>query len=712
MPDLVLEIGTEELPPGDIAPALRQLAAGVQNALTDLRIDAGAMRTYGTPRRLALLCAGVASRQRPFTREVRGPAAQAAFDAEGRPTQAATGFARSQGVAVDRLRVREVEGRRYVVAVIEEPGTSATEVLPASLAAVAGSLTFTKTMRWGSGEWRFARPIRWVVALLGSSVVPVEIAGIRAGRVTRGHRALSRGPRPVASAPAYPRVLRTSGVMGDPDDRRRVIVRQATALAQQAGGTPVLTPRLLDEIVMSTEHPQALRGAFASEFLSLPDPVLVTVMQHHQKYFAVEGAGRRVLAHFIAVRDGDTKHLATVRQGHEWVLHARLADARFFFQEDRKRRLEDYLAGLDGVVFQAQLGTMADKTRRLVALARHLAGLLLLDGRTTEALLRAAALCKADLVTRMVGEFPELQGVIGQTYAALDGEPAEVARAIGEHYRPTGSDDSAPKTHVGALLGLIDKIDTLIGTMAVGLKPTGSQDPYGLRRAAQGIVEIVLMLRLRLPLRQLAEAAAAGYRGAARPGLVDEVVDFVRERLRTTLIERGIRYDLVDAALAVSGDDVLAGADRAQALQHAASSGEFRTLYVAYDRASRILGADGRPEVDPDKFEAPIERRLHEAVTTAAPRVRAAAADGDYAAAMSVLLPLAAPVDQMFDDVLIMAPDPAVRANRLALLRSVVELFRLVADFSKVVMADERRTANREQGTAHGEHRKRTAKGT
>ena len=561
MPDLLLEIGTEELPPHDIAPALQQLAEGMRAALATLRIDAGVIRTYGAPRRLAVVCMGVASRQRPMVREVRGPAAQAAFDAEGRPTQAAIGFARAQGVPVERLQAREVEGKRYAVAVVEERPKHSAEVLPGALTGVVTRLSFSKMMRWGEGEARFARPIRWMVALLGRTVLRVEVAGVRAGRTTRGHRILGSGPRAVASAQAYLKVLKSSGVIVDQDERRRVIVQQTTALAKQVSGVPVLDSALLDELIMSTEHPQALRGAFDREFLTLPGPVLVTVMQHHQKYFAIEDAGRRLLPYFLAVRDGDARHLATVRQGHEWVLRARLADARFFVQEDRKHRLQDYLPRLDGLLFQAQLGTMAEKTRRLVALARHVSGLLLLDGRTTEALLRAATLCKADLVTKMVGEFPELQGVIGQIYAELDGEPPEVARAIGEHYRPARAGDAAPKTQVGSLLGLVDKIDTLVGIVGVGLLPTGSQDPYGLRRAAQGIAEIIQMLRLRMPLRALAEVAAAGYGRRWGPEVLGLVVDFLRQRLRAMLIDQGVRYDLVDAAVAVSGDDLLAAAD-------------------------------------------------------------------------------------------------------------------------------------------------------
>jgi glycyl-tRNA synthetase beta chain len=688
MPDLLLEIGSEELPPKDIAPALRQLTDDVRATLADLRIDAGPIHTYGTPRRLALVCLRVASHQRPVVREVRGPAAQVAFNAHNHPTPAALGFARAQGVPVQRLQVREVEGKRYTVAVVAERGKPSAQVLAAALADAVARLSFPKTMRWGQGDARFARPIRWLVALLGSAVLPVEVAGVRAGRTTLGHRALSRGTHPVPSAQAYLKVLTSSGVIAEPDKRRQTIMRQATALAAQVNGSAVIDPSLLDELVMSTEHPHALRGAFDREFLALPSPVLVTVMQHHQKYLPIEDSHRHLLPYFITVRDGDNTQLAMVRQGHEWVLRGRLADATFFFKEDRKHRLEDYLPRLEGVVFQAQLGTMAEKTRRVVTLVRQVSALLLLDGHTTEALLRAATLCKADLVTHMVGEFPELQGVMGQIYAELDGESPEVARAIGEHYRPTTATDSAPRTQGGALLGLVDAVDTLVGALAAGLTPTGSQDPYGLRRIAQAIVEITQMLRLRLPLRRLTEAAAAGYGKTPRPELISSVVEFVRQRLRVMLIDRGIRYDLVDAALAVSEDDLLAAANRAQALQTFASRPEFARLYVAYDRASRILSAEVAPQVDPGKFEVPAERQLHDAVVTVAPKVRAAAAAGDYLHAMEELLPLTAPVDRIFDDVLIMAPDPGVRANRLALLRLAADVFRVVADFAKVVMAE------------------------
>jgi len=693
MPDLLLEIGTEELPPGGIAPAMTQLADGVRQSLKSLRLPAGRLTLYGTPRRLAVLVQDVADRQSPAEHRVRGPAVATAFDPQGRPTPAAVGFARSQKVPVKRLEViEESGGRRYVVAVRKEPGRAASTVLPQALAAVITGLTFPKTMRWGSGEARFARPIRWLVALLGSAVVPVQVAGVRAGRVTRGHRTLAPEPRSIPRAAQYARVLRGAKVIVAPDVRRRTIEEQAARLAADLRGKVVLDPRLLEEIVMSVEHPYLLRGSFDRGFLQLPREVLITVMQHHQKYFAVEDAQGRLAAAFIAVRDGGPAHVATVRQGHEWVLAARLADAQFFFDEDRRRRLEEFVPSLDGLVFQAQLGTMGDKTRRLVTLAGTLASMLGLDGRTTEVLTRAATLCKADLLTHMVGEFPELQGTVGRIYASSDGEGTDVARAIEEHYRPSGAGDSLPRTHAGALLGLIDRMDTLAGAIGAGLTPTGSQDPYGLRRTAQGVVEIVLMLRLRLSLKTLAYAALIQFERRDE-AVADAVIEFLRQRLRVALIDRGIRYDVADAALAVSGDDLLAASLRAEALSAAVRQKEFAPLYVAYDRASRILTPDAAVPVDPALFEAPIERQLFETVRAVEHPVAEAAAAGDYGQALERLRPLVGPVNRIFDDVLIMAPDERVRANRLALLRAVVAVFRHVADFGAVVMSEEEKGA-------------------
>lgn len=705
MPDLLLEIGTEELPPGDVGAASTQLGAEVKAALLAVRLPAETVRVYATPRRLAVLAAGLASRQSPAERRVRGPAATAAYDAAGHPTAAAIGFARSQGVTVESLEIAdESGGRRYVVAVQREAGRATREVIPELLVRAVGGLTFSKTMRWGSGEVRFARPIRWVVAVLGGQVLPLEIAGVRAARATFGHRTLAPGPVRLSQASDYAAALLARKVIVDPQARRQAIEDQVRALAEEAGGHAVLDVALVDELVMSVEHPHALRGRFEERSLTLPREVLVTVMQHHQKYFAVEDGRGRLLPVFVAVRDGGAEHLATVRQGHEWVLAARLADARFFFDEDRAQPLEAYVPRLDHLVFLARLGTVGEKARRLLALAAGLAEDLRLDAVSAGALDRAALLCKADLVTHLVGEFPELQGTVGRIYAEMDGEPAEVARAIGEHYRPSGAGDGLPKSRVGALLALIDKMDTLAGAIAAGLMPTGSQDPLGLRRAGQGIVEIILMLRLGVSLRTLVRRAAGGYAAgspessAPRIGsgnaVVDDVVEFLRGRLRASLIDRGLRYDVVDASLAVSGDDLLAAAGRAEAVAGAVGEEQFAALYVGFDRASRIVTAEAAETVDPALFETEAERALLSGIAEVRGPVTTAAARGEFRAAMEALQPLVAPVHRIFDDVLIMALDPRLRANRLALLREAADTFRVVADFSKIVMTDDaKRTA-------------------
>lgn len=714
MPDLLLEIGTEELPPGDVYPAAAQLARAVGDALSELRLGARGVKAFGGPRRLAVLATGLSARQQPAERRIRGPAAASAFDAEGHPTPAAIGFARSQGIPVGALETTEDPGgRRYVVAVVREAGRPAGDVLPQALVRAAGALTFSKTMRWGVGEVRFARPIRWIVALLGARVLPVEIAGVRAGRTTFGHRTLHPGAVRLTRPARYVDELRRAGVVVEPQARRALITEQARRLAASAGGTAVLDPALVEELVMSVEHPHALLGAFDPRYLALPREVLITVMQHHQKYVAVEDGSRRLLPVFVAVRDGSARQLATVRQGHEWVLEARLADARFFFEEDRALRLEEYVPRLDRLTFLTQLGTVGEKTRRLVALARGLADVLRLDGASAQALHRAALLCKADLVTRVVGEFPELQGTVGQIYALLDGEAPEVARAIGEHYRPAGTDDGAPKTRLGGLLGLIDKMDTLVGALAVGLMPSGSQDPHGLRRAANGIVDIVRTQWIALDIRRLARLAYDGVRdsvkGANRahrngtdeePEAVSQAVDLILQRLRGQLIDRGLRYDVVDAALAVSGDDLLAASSRADAVAGAVGEQRFAELYVGFDRASRIVTEEAAAAVDPGLFETDAERALFAAISAVRGPVREAARAGEFHRAMEALAPLVPPVNRIFDEVLIMVPDPRVRANRLALLREAAETFRIVADFSKIVMTDEEKSVAIRPGNA------------
>ncbi|HYM91288.1 MAG TPA: glycine--tRNA ligase subunit beta, partial [bacterium] len=585
---LVFELGTEELPPGAAWEGLRQIREAAAPALRAARIPCGPVSACSTPRRIALIVERVAPVQEDLVREVRGPAARIAFAPDGSPTKAAEGFARAQGVPPSALERRRTAQGEYVFARLRSPGGPTLKALADLLPALASGLAFPKAMRWGPDGIRFARPIRWVLAVLGGHVVPFEFAGVRSGRVTYGHRTLSPAAITVADARGFEAKLRRHRVLLDPAARRRRITLAVARVAESVGGRAILDPDLLEETVQLVEWPEALAGTFASEFLTLPREVLITVMQHHQKYFAVEDAAGRLLPAFVAIRNGGTRGLRTVREGNEWVLRARLADARFFFEEDRTRPLEARIGELGGLIVHEKLGTMAQKRERLIGLAERLGRLLALDNEQSAHLRRAADLCKADLVTQIVREFPELQGVAGGIYAQLDGEPAPVAQAIREQYLPRGS--VLPRTEAGAYLALLDKLDNLLGALAVGLAATGSEDPYGLRRAAQGIVAIVLDRKIRLDMRQIARdapsvnlgqlppSALAQYSPFSQPvgakdqyqlqheAAVDAAMDLLRQRLRSVLIDSGISYDTVDAVLAAGYDDLLDAAVRARAL--------------------------------------------------------------------------------------------------------------------------------------------------
>ncbi len=712
---LVFEIGTEELPPQAAWDGARQLRDAAEAELRSARIATGNVTAYSTPRRLVLIAEGVAARQADLVREVRGPAVKVAFTPDGRPSPAAEGFARAQGVGAGALERRATPQGEYVYAVRREPGAPTVAVLAELLPKLAGGLSFSKPMRWGTGTVRFARPVRWLVALFGRQVVACEFAGVRAGRKTRGHRSLHPRPISVPDAAAYDDALRGGSVLLDPSERRERIVKAARDEAAAVGGHPVLDEELLHETVQLVELPMVFAGRFADDFLELPREVLITVMQHHQKYFAIEDAHHTLMPAFLAVRNGDARGLEIVREGNEWVLRARLADARFFFEDDRKRTLADRVASLAGLVFLEKLGTMAEKTNRLAELARALGPRLGLDSAAVAILTRAAHLSKADLVTQMVRELPELQGIMGGIYARLDGEPEGVGDAIRDQYLPRGAD--LPRTAAGASLALLDKLDTLVGALSVGLVPTGSQDPYGLRRAANGIIAIVLAQNIRLSLAVMCRAALAAYgvTDAARQAHVEtETLVFLRQRLRTVLIEEGISYDVVDAALEASASgpfapapidpqDAVAAAARARALAAFRRRPEFAGLYAAFDRASRIVpkGFVGEPQAE--LIRVPAEQGLREAVhsighalgaiwqrggASAASGEDADALSGRYEATLARLSGAAPAVDRFFTDVLVMDPDEAVRRNRLALLAEVVDLVRPYADLTRVVVGD------------------------
>ncbi|NUQ70339.1 MAG: glycine--tRNA ligase subunit beta [Chthonomonadales bacterium] len=722
MPDLLLEVGTEEMPAAAIPGSLAQLERLAAQKMESARLAPRALRTLGTPRRLILLAFDVPERQPTEVREVRGPAWDVAFSADGAPTGAALGFARKQGIRVEDLRPVETPQGRYVSAEVRDVGKSAAEALGAPLADCLRALTFPKTMRWGDKGVRFVRPVRWIVCTLGGQVVPVEFAGVRAGDASRGHRYLSPESFTVEDTPGFIEQLRARSVMADPAEREARIRAQAETLAADVGGRIPWDEELLSENVHLVEWPTCLLGRFDERYMDLPRPVLVTAMRKHQRFFPVEGPSGDLLPCFVSVRNGSEASIDKVKAGNEAVLAARFADAHHFFEQDRAETLDRMTGRLERLLFQDRLGAMAQKRDRLVRLAAPLGVSHGLDERHVRLAERAAELCKGDLTSQMVIELPSLQGVMGREYAALQGEEPEVALAIAEHYQPRGAGDALPVSPVGKLLAVADRIDTLVGYAGIGIMPTGSADPYGLRRAAHGLVQI-LALEPDVPsLASMQVQAAEGYRivnglDFDLDPLCNALQGLFNQRVAAYLDERGVRYDLRDAALyggLAYGTIVYGVVQRAQALSEVAGTEQFSATVQAaarvanilssreqapvpgkegihggrtnaVERASAVLYATTR-DVHPDRFAEPAETGLYEAACGLLPEVARGAAVYDYASVYAALQSLREPVGRFFDDVLVMCEDAEQRANRLALLRLVDALYRTLADFRKVVI--------------------------
>ncbi len=683
--DFLLEVGTEEIPAGFLPPAQEALATLAREGLAAARIACGEVRALATPRRLVLHVAGVAPRQADAVEEKVGPPASAAFDAAGNPTKAAEGFARTNGVAVaDLLRVQTPKGE-YLGVRKQVSGRPTAEVLAALAPQWLGKLPFRKSMRWGSLEAAFARPVHWVLALLGGEVVPFAFGGVESARSSRGHRFHAPAPFEVMDAADYFRKLAEARVVLDPAERRARIAAQVEAAAKAVGGAAIPDPELLETVTYLVEDPVAVTGSFEPRYLELPRELLILTMKTHQKYFAVVDGEGRLLNHFVTISNTRARDLAVVARGNERVLRARLADARFFFEEDQKKTLATHAEGLKTVVFQAKLGTSHEKMERFRALAGSIAERICPEQRALAE--RIAALCKADLVTLMVGEFPELQGVIGREYALRGGEDAAVARGIQEHYWPVQAGSALPSTPEADCVSLADKLDTVVGCFGVGLIPTGTADPYALRRQTLGVLRILGEKGYRLGLGWLVDAALAGLgtKLTRKPEAVRaDVLAFFRGRLEGLLPPTGLSADLVLAALDAGFDDVVDARSRAQALEDARRRGALAPLAETFKRVANILKgqATGRP--DPALFQEDAERGLWEAYARVRDAMESAAARGAYAEFLDRAAELKAAVDAFFDAVMVMAEDPAVRANRLALLGGVAGLFREVADFTRV----------------------------
>jgi glycyl-tRNA synthetase beta chain len=684
---LLFEIGVEEVPSAPLYDAVSQLKERAAKALEDARLGYDTIDAYGSPRRLALVVTGLAGRQDDLSLTVKGPAVKAAFDAEGNPTKAAEGFARSRGVAVDALEQGEIDGGQYVFARVEEQGRDAAEVLPGVLEALAGDLDWAKSMRWGSGTTRFIRPVRWLVALLDDEVLPVRFAGLEAGRTTSGHRFLS-GPMEIATAGGYLDAMCRGHVLADPAERAETVRRQIDEAAASLGATAVVPEKTFAEVVNLVEFPTVGIGRFDERFLAVPREIVEEAMESHQRYFPVEGPDGELLDRFIVVHNGDPARTGTIVAGHERVIRARLADAAFFVDEDLAHPLEEYVQRLETIVFHEKLGSLGAKAARVEALTRALAEAV--DAPADEAAyaVRAAHLAKADLVTHAVVEFTSLQGVMGMRYALAAGEAEGVAEAIVDHYRPRFAGDALPRSLAGMLVSIADKLDTIVGIFAIGQGPTGSADPYALRRSAIGVLTMMVDGGVRFDLDRGIAAALAGYVDVLPDLDPNEtgatVKSFFDGRLAVMLKDRGFAYDEVDAVMAV------ASADPADTLRRISALAAFRTteagadLSVAFRRAANL--ADPAAGDEPAReLMGPQEDALADALDLAYRDVgRLMTVERDYDAALAALAELRGPVDDFFETVLVMDEDERLRTNRLAILNRLGGLFADFADFGKL----------------------------
>ena len=685
---LAFEIGVEEIPAFDLDSANKQLEKMVPAAFADARIPYDSIEIHSSPRRLIVMAYGVADATEALVEEYKGPAAKIAFDADGNPTKAAIGFARGKGLSPESLERREVNGTEYVFATKNIPATPVADLLPDVLAGFITAIKWPRSCRWAAYREYFVRPVRWIVAMLDDVVLPVSFAGAESSNFTMGHRVLAPGKHTVDTAANLLDVIRAAYVIPTQAERERIIREGVAAIEAETGFTADLPAKTLLEVVNLSEYPQPLVSTFDEEFLQVPEEIIVDAMLMHQRYFPLYDAAGKLTNKFIIVSNGNPECAATIIDGNERVVRARLDDAKFFYEEDLKHPLESYIEKLDKVVFQESLGTVRQKAERLEKLAGALSADAQLSAADAADAQRAARLCKADLVTNAVIEFTSVQGVMGSYYAAASGETPQVAQAIGQHYQPRFAGDALPDSTVGQLVALADKLDTICGLFAVVPGPTGSSDPFALRRSAIGIVN---MLESGLPIslaaaidESLASFAAQGVAFDAA-AVRAEVVDFFVTRTKVMLRDAGVNADTIDAVLAAGVEEPAVISQRAHALEDArANDAEtFDNLATAYARANNLRKPELGEGVDDSLLTDP-ERALASAVATAEQAVAAALESDDFAAALSQLAALRAPIDGFFADVMVMDEDAALRDNRLRLLNRFVAVFANVADFGKM----------------------------
>ena len=691
--ELLLEIGTEEIPARFMPEILKQLTEKGAALLAEQYLSCGAVRALGTPRRLVLHVTDLVTKQPDREEKKKGPARERAFDQAGKPTAAARGFAAKLGLKVEELELERMGKGEHLVAIQQISGVRTGDLLHEILPRLIKSLPFPKNMYWESSRFRFARPLRWLLCLYWDEPVELQCAGLTGGSETRGHRFMAPGPFKVKDPAHYFNMLPKLNVVLDQEVRANLIKEGVEAAAASCDSRAVLDPELLEEVTFLVEQPQALLCSYPENYLTLPREVLVTTMQSHQRYFPLEDKDGKICPYFVAVSNNPAAPVENVRAGNEKVLKARLADARFFYDEDRRSSLEARVEKLKDILFQEKLGTVYDKMKRIVSLTGFLADLLPgTDVPTKTAALKAARLAKTDLTTHMVGEFPELQGIMGREYAQADGVDKKTADAVYEHYLPRFTGDNLPLSRAGALVALADKADHLAGCFAAGIRPTGSQDPYALRRQSLGLIQIIMEHAFPFTFGELIEQALNLYRERLPELDAGETAAGIREfawqRLRHYMQEKGIDYDVVDGVLAAPLGDISALWERACFLQEQRGSNMLSLAAAAYTRVANLAStANAAIPINEKLLHEAGEQELYSRYRETEPKVRSLLAAGDYAAALALLAQFKEAIDSFFEAVLVMAKDEAIRDNRLVLLYRIREMYLQMADFAKIVFA-------------------------
>ena len=691
--DAILEIGCEELPSSYIRPAIDQMVAAAEASLKDHHLTYQRLYTYYTPRRLALFFKGLPEMQQDASKEVTGPLVSIAFDQHGLPTRAGEGFAKAQGVSAASLRRQMTPKGEVVVAVKKGGGRLTSEILAGVFPEVIKKIRFPKVQRWGNGDFLFARPIRWVCAVFSRSVIPFEIAGLYSSRETRGLRALKQGPLDVVEAGDYLEVLRQGGVIADPDERRQAIWNKVQQAASEKNTTVIPDSDLLNDVNNLIESPDVVMGAFDPKYLDLPEQVIVTAMREHQKYFALRGKGEKLAPYFIGVVNGTPRDKGVVIRANEGVLKARLEDAKFFVAEDLKLPLETWAEKLSGITWLEGMGTMADKGARLEGLVHKLAALCGTPKETAKTAGEAALLCKADLATNIIREkeFNSLQGVMGGIYASRQGKP-EAGEAIQFHYYPRYSGDKLPPRGAASLLSMADKLDTIVGCFKARIIPTGSQDPFALRRQALGVLQILLENKYKVSLEDLIKAVEKQYGEKSKGKEVPEILEFLKSRLQTVLEGKGLSYDVINAVTATEAPTLIEMVSKAEAVQKHKMDPDFQKLVTAAGRVLRILPEKKIPDkVSKPLLKMPEEKDLFEKIQFAEKLIADTDrnSEGYYEEIVRHLETLVEPVHAFFEKVMVMDKDAKVRNNRLALLRQAADLLLILCDFRKLVYASE-----------------------